>query len=310
MLKRVVGTYTQNKPGPLFICTAGLHGNEWAGLKAMELLLGVLEDEPIANPDFVFHGKLVVIAGNIPALNIRKRYVNCDLNRIWNQRNFDNPGNEAEFGELIKVRQTIDDLIMEWGGERVYLLDLHTTTAEGGIFLLPTSEQKSIDIAMTMHAPIILGLVEKLNGTMIKYYTTRTDADITGLVFEAGQHDDPLSVHRTIAAVINFMRSIGIVSPEDIENRYDQLVIEYSKDLPKIAEFLYGHHIAPDDEFVMKPGYRNFDPIHANEVLAHDRYGAIHAKYEGLILMPHYQTQGDDGFFIIKEVSNRKANHL
>ena len=54
-----------------------------------------------------------------------------------------------------------------------------------------------------MHAPIILGLVEKLNGTMIKYYAERSDADITALVFEAGQHDDSLSINRAMAAVIN-----------------------------------------------------------------------------------------------------------
>ena len=69
-----------------------------------------------------------------------------------------------------------------------------------------------------------------------------------------------------------------------------------------MARFLYGHHIAPDDHFVMKPGYRNFDRIYKNEVLAHDRYGEIISRYDGMILMPHYQTQGDDGFFIIKEV--------
>jgi succinylglutamate desuccinylase len=302
ILKRVLGTYTQNRPGPLLICTAGLHGNEWAGIQAMQLLLGILEDEPVVNPTFIFYGKLVVLTGNIPALNVRRRFVNCDLNRIWNQRNFDHPGNEAEFGELLKIKQTMDDLIIEWGGEGIYLLDLHTTTAEGGIFTLPTNERESIEIARTMHAPVIKGLVDKLGGTMIRHYASRKDANITGLVFEAGQHDDPLSVNRTLAAVINFIRTVGAVRAEDIENRYDQLLIDYSKDLPETAIFLYGHHIAPDDEFVMKAGYRNFDPVRKGEILAHDRYGVITAKYDGLILMPHYQTQGEDGFFIIKEV--------
>jgi succinylglutamate desuccinylase len=304
MLKRVLGSYSQGKRGPLLICSTGLHGNEWAGVNAMELLLQILEDELVTNPTFTFRGKLVAIAGNLPALNVKKRYINCDLNRIWSQRNFDNPGNEAEFGEMIKVKEIIDNLILEWGGENVYLLDLHTTTAQGGIFSLPTSEEESIKIAETIHAPIILGLVAKLNGTMIKYYAERSDANITALVFEAGQHDDHLSINRAIAAVINCMRTIGVVAADDIENRFDHLLIDYSRDLPKMGKFLYGHHIAPDDHFVMKPGYRNFDRIYKNEVLAHDRYGEITSKYNGMILMPHYQTQGDDGFFIIKEVDS------
>lgn len=302
MLKRILGSYSQNKPGPLLICTVGLHGNEWAGVQALELLLDMLDDELVSNPSFEFFGKLVAVTGNIPALNVRQRFVNCDLNRIWNQRNFDNPGNEVEFGEMLKVRQVIDDLILEWGGENIYLLDLHTTTAEGGIFLLPTLEEESISIARTMHAPIITGLVEKLNGTMIKYYAEKPDASITALVFEAGQHDDPLSVNRTIAAVINCIRTVGAVAPDDIENRFDQLLIDYAKDLPRMAKFLYGHHIAPDDEFIMKPGYRNFDLIQEGEVLAEDRYGPIRSKFDGMILMPLYQNKGDDGFFIIEKI--------
>lgn len=300
MLKRTLGSYSQGKKGPLLLCTVGVHGNEWAGVNALDLLLQMLQDEEVANPAFEFYGKLVAITGNIPALNVRQRYINCDLNRIWSQRNFDNPGNEVEFGEMMNLKQAVDDLIFEWGGENIYLLDLHTTTAEGGIFLLPTIEEESISIAKTMHAPIITGLVEKLNGTMVKYYAERPDAAITALVFEAGQHDDPLSVNRTIAAVINAMRTIGSVSAEDIENRFDQLLIEYSKDLPKMARFLYGHHIAPHDEFVMRPGYRNFDRIRKGEMLAEDRYGPILSRYDGLILMPLYQNKGEDGFFIIE----------
>lgn len=302
MLKRILGSYSQGRPGPLLICTVGLHGNEWAGVQALQLLLAMLEDELVANPSFEFFGKLVAIAGNIPALKVKQRYVNCDLNRIWNQRNFENPGNEVEFGEMVKVKQVIDDLILEWGGENIYLFDLHTTTAEGGIFLLPTLEEQSISIAKTMHAPIIIGLVEKLNGTMVKYYAEKQDADITALVFEAGQHDDPLSVNRTIAAVINCIRTIGAVAPDDIENRFEQLLIDYARDLPVMARFLHGHHIAPDDGFVMTPGYKNFDPISKGQVLAHDRYGPIESGFTGMILMPLYQNKGDDGFFIIEKI--------
>ena len=302
MMKRTLGSYSQGKRGPLLIITVGIHGNEWAGVRGMQLLLDILQDEIIANPTFEFFGKMVVVSGNLPALNIKQRYVNCDLNRIWSQRNFDNPGNELEFGEMLKLKDTIDSLIFDWGGENIFLLDLHTTTAEGGIFLLPTLEEKSISIAKSMNAPIIVGLVEKLNGTMIKYYAERPDADITALVFEAGQHDDPLSINRTIAAVINCIRTIGCVAEEDIDNRFEQLLIDYSKDLPKMAKFLYSHHIAPDDAFVMKPGYRNFDMIQKNEVLAADRYGPIISKFDGLILMPHYQSKGEDGFFIIEEL--------
>ena len=67
-MRRIIGSYTQGLPGPLMICTAGLHGNEWAGVKALDLLLKMLEVEPITNPEFTFYGKIVAISGNIASL--------------------------------------------------------------------------------------------------------------------------------------------------------------------------------------------------------------------------------------------------
>jgi succinylglutamate desuccinylase len=99
------------------------------------------------------------------------------------------------------------------------------------------------------------------------------------------------------------MRTIGCVRAEDVENRHDALLIEYSKGLPKVLDLLYCHEITPDDHFRMMPGYRNFQYIEEGELLAHDKNGPIYAQQEGYILMPLYQPQGEDGFFIIQSLS-------
>ena len=78
------------------------------------------------------------------------------------------------------------------------------------------------------------------------------------VTFESGQHDDPLSVNRAIAAIINCLRTIGCVRAEDVENRHDALLIESSRHLPKVAELIMCHRIKPGDDFVMRPGYENF----------------------------------------------------
>ena len=94
-----------------------------------------------------------------------------------------------------------------------------------------------------------------------------------------------------------------MVKREDVENRHDSLLIEYSKDLPKIAELVKVHSIGPLDEFRMRPGYRNFQPVRRGEQLAEDRHGTIQAPEDALILMPLYQAQGSDGFFLIKKTA-------
>ena len=52
----------------------------------------------------------------------------------------------------------------------------------------------------------------------------------------------------------------------------------------------------------MVEGYKNFQKVEEGEVLAQDKSGKIVAPEDALVLMPLYQQQGEDGFFLIKEV--------
>jgi succinylglutamate desuccinylase len=53
----------------------------------------------------------------------------------------------------------------------------------------------------------------------------------------------------------------------------------------------------------MEPGFSNFQPVKRGQLLARDRHGDIRAPEAGLILMPLYQSQGTDGFFLAREVA-------
>jgi succinylglutamate desuccinylase len=72
-------------------------------------------------------------------------------------------------------------------------------------------------------------------------------------------------------------------------------------ELPKVTRLVHAHHIKPGDMFNMRPGYANFQKVNAGEHLADDIRGAILATQTSRILMPLYQAQGSDGFFLIKE---------
>ena len=52
----------------------------------------------------------------------------------------------------------------------------------------------------------------------------------------------------------------------------------------------------------MRPGFRNLQPIRHGEQLANDLKGPILATETGRVLMPLYQSQGEDGFFVVKTV--------
>ena len=57
--KRIVGSYTGQKKGPLLICLGGTHGNEPAGIQALDILFKLLELEPESNPAFQFAGRII-----------------------------------------------------------------------------------------------------------------------------------------------------------------------------------------------------------------------------------------------------------
>lgn len=292
------------------ICFGGIHGNELAGVRALETVFKLLEREPVVNPTFRFAGRITGFIGNRQALSRRKRFYTQDLNRMWrpdliNRLKRTHPADlRYEERELRELAEAVEREIVMYRPEKVVVLDLHTTTADGGIFGIATDEPESIRIAQELHAPVITGMLAGLQGTMLHYFNKENiqAPEVVALGFEAGQHDDPLSVNRCIAAIINCMRTIGCVDADDVENRHDDLLIAYSKGLPKVAELRYIHRIQSGDEFRMAPNYHNFKLVKQDEILAHDRSGPIKAKEDSLILMPLYQAQGSDGFFLVKEV--------
>ena len=52
----------------------------------------------------------------------------------------------------------------------------------------------------------------------------------------------------------------------------------------------------------MNPGFRNLQQVERGQRLGEDRGGDILSSESGRILMPLYQNQGNDGFFIVREV--------
>jgi succinylglutamate desuccinylase len=285
-----------------------MHGNEPAGIRALKTVFELLEREQEIRPEFRFHGRLVGLVGNMAACQRGVRFIGKDLNRQWDPAHVDalrsRPAGvslEPEDTELLDLLSEIEREMDSMPESPVVLLDLHTTSASGGIFAVATDDPESLRIAKGLHVPVITGMLRGLRGTTLHFFSRRRfGRPLASAAFEAGQHGDPLSVNRTISAVINCMRSIGNVRPEDVETRHDELLRRYARALPTVAELVYSHRIAPGDAFVMQPGYRNFQAVEAGEWLATDRNGPVRAPAAGLVLMPLYQPQGCDGFFLVR----------
>lgn len=310
-MERIIGRYEGPEKGTLLICLGSIHGNEPAGTKALELMFKMLEVEPITNPSFSFKGRLLGLRGNLRAIQAGKRYLQKDLNRQWTVENVNRVMQaaiatlEAEDLEIREILELIHQEIAEYQPKKLVLLDLHTTTAYGGIFTVITDDPESLKIGIELHAPVIKGLLKGIKGTSLHYFNEENIGIPTVAVcFESGQHQEDLSVNRAIAAITNCMRTIGCVRAEDVENQHDKLLIAFSKGLPKVSQLLMTHSIKETDEFVMRPGYKNFHFVKQGEQVADDQNGPIQIEKNGLLIMPLYQKQGDDGFFLIESIDD------
>ena len=308
-MEREIGIYTNQIKGPLLVVIGGIHGNEHAGIKAIDLVCKMLQVEHIKNQNFQYIGKFLGIIGNLKAAEKRQRFIDKDLNRNWHPEIVEKVKNtpaqylDAEDQEMKAILELIDQAILDDQIDRLVVLDLHTTSSDGGIFTIPGKDPESLQIAMQLHATVIKGILEGIRGTTLHYFTKEHfTIPTTSVTFESGQHDDPKSVNRAVSAIINCMRTIGSVNAQDVENIHDLTLMSSASQLPKNTKLIHRHAIAPNSQFEMLPGFKNFQSVKAGQILAKDINGDIAATEDGLLLMPLYQKQGEDGFFLIQEI--------
>ena len=285
----------------MLIAIGGLHGNEPSGVAGLEQVLKTLEASSL-------RGDFVAMVGNLAAGEQRNRFQVRDLNRCWTEDRIaemkarsETAGLVAEDREEIELLALIEEAADAARGP-IFVLDLHSTSGGGSPFAIISDTLKSRDFARPLPVPTVLGLEEELHGTMLTYLG---DQGMVTLGFESGQHDDPLSVDRAAAAVWISLDSAGLstVGRGPIYQLSQQRLADASDDLPHFVELRYRHPVTPTDGFVMEPGFVNFQLVPAGQLLASDRGGEIRSPVRGRVLMPLYQAQGEDGFFIVREFS-------
>ena len=145
---------------------------------------------------------------------------------------------------------------------------------------------------------MVFGLHDEIHGTLVSYFDLR---GIPALGFEGGRHESKEAVLSHLSILRLALVFTGILKEEDCPHfgRSMEVLERSSQDLPRAHQVRYRHPVHPGDDFRMEPDLANFQPVRQNQLLARDRTGEIRSPRSGRILMPLYQAQGDDGFFII-----------
>ncbi|SMO36272.1 succinylglutamate desuccinylase/aspartoacylase domain-containing protein [Fodinibius sediminis] len=300
--RRVIGSLAGGREGPQVVLLAGMHGNEYIGVEAVGEVLDRLRGREDA-----FNGRLLALRANIRALEQKVRYVDEDMNRLWFpsiireiRSTPEHRLSSSERREAKQLLRVLDQVEKKQNPHPTILADIHTFSAEGAMFTLPNLGSEQLDLLSGIYAPMVLGVGESLRGTALKYYHNR---GLFSFALEGGQHENSLTRQNIVASLMVLLQQAGCIregeeAPEMAGFR--EHLRAQTHHLPEQTELVYQHIIEEGDDFVMRPGFQNFQPVKEGQWLASDRYGRIKAQCDGYVLMPLYQAQGNDGFFIIK----------
>jgi len=297
---RVLGRIRGPERGPTLLCVGGLHGNEPAGVRALERVLAKLEPRIRR-----VSGEFVALAGNRAALAVGHRFMDRDLNRAWTPERIWRICNrgavrgEAEDREQVELLDAIEEVV-ETARGAVYVLDLHTTSGFGGSFSTFGDTLPNRDFAAHIPVPMVLGLEELVEGTLLGFLASH---GLVTVAFESGQHDEPMAVDRAEAGIWLAIAAAGLLPPGQIPEAAEarKLLAGESDGLPRALEMRYRHAVEGGDGFEMAAGYENFQVVGEGRVVGRDARGDVQVGESGRILMPLYQEQGEDGFFLIRE---------
>ncbi len=296
----LIRAFIGRSDGPTLIVVGSLHGNEPAGARALHELASELSPH-----EADLSGRVYFVTGNTRALKKGVRYVDSDLNRFWTAKNLSNVScpsliELAEGRELTELDQLFDSILIT-AMDEVFVLDLHSTSAEGMPFATVGDTLRNREFAGKFPVAILLGIEEQLDGTLLEYLN---NAGAVTLGFEGGQHFSQETIENHKAMVRIALSAAGLVSDKcglDIDRSTRRL--SATSRGGGIFEVRYRHAISEKDGFQMKPGFQNFDPVRKGSVLGRDTRGEVVANETGVVLMPLYQKLGEDGFFLGRRIS-------
>lgn len=299
-LDHLIGRFEGDPSGPTLIVVGSIHGNEPSGARALRRVA-----ERLREIESKLRGRVFLIEGNVRALREGVRFIDSDLNRHWTRENLaaidsNDVSPSSEDHELKELLSVFTEILNSARNE-VFALDLHSTSAHGLPFATVGDTLRNRRFAQQFPVTILLGIEEQLEGTMLEYLNNR---GVVTFGFEGGQHGQTETAENHEALIWLALVNSGVAAEEDTpELDKHRLDLAKASGRARIVEILFRQPVKQDDGFVMDPGYENFGPVAKGQTLARDRLGPITSPRKGLILMPLYQSKGEDGFFIGREVA-------
>ncbi len=298
---RLIGKISGQEKGPTFVLFGGIHGNEPAGILALEKVF-----DDLKRLSLPIKGNIYMIRGNLKALSVAKRFLDHDLNRLWTSTNIPIIREKAttelsvEEKELVEIFALLKEIIATHEPP-FYFVDIHTTSSKTVPFITINDALINRRFSKCFPLPVVLGIEEYLEGPLLSYINER---GYVAIGIESGQHDEIEAVDNAVSFVW-----IALVAAELIPaSELPELKVHYHK----LKNATYGNNsfyeilsrrvILPSDQFKMEEGFQSFEKVPKGILLAEHNGVEILAPKDSIIFMPLYQELGKEGFFFIRKI--------
>ena len=271
-----VRTLQSGRAGPHAVITALVHGNELCGAWALTRLLQRDAIQPKS-------GRLSLVFANTEAYQRfdpdqprATRYLDEDLNRVWDLSTLDGPRQSRELRRARELRPLIESA--DW------LLDLHSMQLESPPLLLCGLGGKGRKLAAAMGYPgLAVADSGHRNGSRMRDFGAFADpaSHRTAMLVECGQHWARDSIDVAIATCRRFLEVLDIVEPASL----DQLCAA-PKLSPQRAVEVTDAITVNDGPFRFTGSFQGLEVIgEAGTVIAYDGAEPIRTPYDNCVLI-------------------------
>jgi succinylglutamate desuccinylase len=258
------------EPGPTIAVLAGVHGNEMAGVIALQELLTSLN---------ITKGRLFIIYANPPAIEANVRMINKNLNRCFYK------GNIGKTPEDIRARE-----IMHLLDQCDALLDLHMFYDDNGLpFVI--CEDNALDIAQKFEVEIIsTNWTEVEPGGTDGYMFLKGKI---GICVECGPISKATEYKEFAKKTIyQFLNHYDMTNKELNNSKIPKRIIRASSAVYRNSKC-----------FKLADGFHNFDKLKDGQTIATEQNKQYIANHNECIIFPNYTAQiGEESYIIGFEV--------
>ncbi len=194
-------------PGPNVVITALVHGNEIAGAVALDHILRA--------PPSPLRGTLTFGFVNLdaysrfdPAQPTASRYVDEDMNRLWEPAILDGNRNSTELNRARAIRPVIESADV--------LLDLHSMLWPSEPLILSGPTEKGRHLAMSVATPpLVVADHGHASGRRLIDYAPFVDtaSPAAAVLVEAGQHWKISTIDAMEASIAGVLAATGLALP-------------------------------------------------------------------------------------------------